>query len=42
MTNYVEAGALVGQGTIGGALLSQAVLDEGIRDVFAPGGDETS
>ena len=40
MTEYVEAGALVGQGTIGGALVSQAVLDEGISGVFAPGGQD--
>jgi hypothetical protein len=40
MTEFVEAGALVGQGTIGGALVSQAVLDEGISGVFAPGGQD--
>ena len=37
VTDYVEAAALVGQGTIGGALVSQAVLDEGNSGVFAPG-----
>ena len=40
MTKYVEAGALVGQGTIAGALVSQAVLDDGISGVFAPGGQD--
>ena len=40
MTDYIEAGALVGQGTIGGALVSQAVLDEGISGGFVPGGQD--
>ena len=41
MSEYAEVGAVVGQGTIAGALVSQAVLDEGIRDNFSPGdGDE--
>ena len=40
MTEYVEAGAIVGQGTIGRALVSQSVLDEGISGVFAPGGQD--
>ena len=32
---------MVGQGTLAGALVSQAVLDEGIRHNFSPGdGDE--
>ena len=31
-----EVGAVVGQGTIGGALVSQAVLDEGVKDHFKP------
>ena len=30
-------GAVVGQGTIGGALVSQAVLDEGVMQHFTPG-----
>ena len=37
----VKVGAVVGQGTIGGALVSQAVLDEGVNDkkiFFAPNG----
>ena len=32
-------GAVVGQGTIGGALVSQAVLDDGVMQHFTPGGD---
>ena len=43
LTSYTEAGALVGQGTIGGALISQGVLDEGIKKHYVPGGgDETN
>ena len=39
LTNYTEAGALVGQGTIGGAMVSQG----GIKRNFAPGGrDKTN
>ena len=40
MTEYVEAGAIVGQGTIGGSLVSQGVIDEGISANFAPGGQD--
>ena len=36
----VNVGAVVGQGTIGGALVSQAVLDEGVKDHFDPGGKD--
>ena len=36
----VNVGAVVGQGTIGGALVSQAVLDEGVKDHFDPGGND--
>jgi hypothetical protein len=36
----VDVGAVVGQGTIGGALVSQAVLDEGVKDHFIPGGED--
>ena len=34
----VKVGAVVGQGTIGGALVRQAVLDEGVNDkkIFLP------
>ena len=37
LSEFCEAGALVGQGTLGGALISQGVLDEGMRDEFLPG-----
>ena len=32
LTDYSGAGALVGQGTMGGALVSQGVLDQGISE----------
>ena len=35
-----EVGSVVGQGTIGGALVSQAVLDEGVKDHFSPGNED--
>ena len=37
LTEYTEVGAVVGQGTMGGALVSQAVLDEGTKKLFVPG-----
>ena len=37
VSSYTSAGAVVGQGTIGGALVSQAVLDEGVSAEFTPG-----
>ena len=40
MSEYTDVGAVVGQGTIGGALGSQVVLDEGISGQFAPGGGD--
>ena len=40
MTNYGEVGAIVGQRTIGGALVSQAVIYEGISVNFPPGGTD--
>jgi hypothetical protein len=40
VTNQASVGSVIGQGTIGGALVSQAVLDEGIREQFTPGGPE--
>ena len=40
MTHYEEVGAIVGQGTIGGALVSQGVIDEGISANFPPGGQD--
>ena len=36
----VNVGAVVGQGTIGGALVSQAVLDEGVKEHFTPGSED--
>merc|ERR1712015_450916 len=32
-------GAVLGQGTLGGALISQAVLDDGVASQFQPGED---
>ena len=40
MSSPREVGAVVGQGTMGGALVSQAVLDTGIQQEFHPGGEE--
>ena len=40
LTEYTGAGALVGHGTMGGALVSQGVLDQGISEQFAPGGGD--
>ena len=40
LSQYKEVGAVVGQGTIGGALVSQAVLDEGVGTEFTPGNKE--
>ena len=40
MSKFCHVGAVVGQGTIGGALGSQEVLDEGISEQFAPGGGD--
>ena len=37
LSDYADAGAIVGQGTIGGALGSQAVLDECISEYFSHG-----
>ena len=34
-----NVGAVVGQGILGGALVSQAVVDEGMTEHFQPGGD---
>ena len=38
VTEQTEVGAVVGQGTIGGALVSQAVLDEAATESFPPAG----
>jgi hypothetical protein len=40
VTGEANVGSVIGQGTIGGALISQAVLDEGIQEHFTPGGPE--
>ena len=40
MSNSSEVGAIVGQGTMGGALVSQGVLDDGIREQFPAGGED--
>ena len=32
MSEFTDVGAVVGQGTLGGALVSQAVLDDGISE----------
>ena len=40
MTEYANVGAVVGQGTMGGALVSQAVLDEGAKENFEPGNED--
>ena len=39
MTKFGEVGAVIGQGTIAGALVSQAALDDGVMEHLAPGGD---
>ena len=39
-SDRVNVGAVVGQGTIGGALVSQAVLDEGVKEHFEPGNED--
>ena len=38
ISGYSMVGAVLGQGTLGGALISQAVLDEGVMAQFPPGG----
>ena len=40
LSQFADAGAVVGQGTVGWALVSQAVLYEGIREQFSPGGED--
>ena len=40
MIQFTDVGAVVGQGTLGGALVSQAVLDHGISEQFATGGED--
>ena len=40
MSKSSEVGAIVGQGTMGGALVSQGVLDDGISEQFPAGGED--
>ena len=40
LTDSAEVGALVGQGSSGAAVASQAMIDEGLRQHFAGSGDE--
>ena len=40
MSKFANVGTVVGQGTLGGALVSQAVLDREISEQFAPGGED--
>ena len=40
MSEEADVGAVLGQGTLGGALISQAVLDDGVRDHFTPGAED--
>ena len=39
MTKFGNVGAVVGQGMLGSALVSQAVLDEAVMEHFPPGGE---
>ena len=39
MTRSIGVGAVVGQGMLGGALVSQGVLDEAVMEHLAPGGE---
>jgi hypothetical protein len=39
VTRFGEVGAVVGQGMLAGALVSQAVLDDGIMEHLPPGGE---
>ena len=38
-SKFGEVGAVLGQGTLGSAIISQAVLDEGVMEHFPPGGE---
>ena len=38
VTRFGEVGAVVGQGMLAGALVTQAVLDDGVMEHLAPGG----
>ena len=37
LSDYGEVGGVLGQGTRGGAIFSQAVLDEAVMEHFSPG-----
>ena len=39
MTRVGEVGAVIGQGMIGGCLVSQTVLDDGVMEHLPPGGE---
>ena len=39
MSQFGSVGAVVGQGMLGGALVSQAVLDDAVTENFPPGGE---
>ena len=39
-SEWAEVGSVLGQGTLGGALISQAVLDDGVKEHFEPGGED--
>ena len=39
MSRFADVGAVLGQGTLGGAIISQAVLDDGVMEHFPPGGE---
>ena len=39
LSDYSEVGAVLGQGTLGSAIVSQAVLDEAVMEHFLPGED---
>ena len=39
VTRFGEVGAVVGQGMLAGALVSQAVLDDGVMEHLTPGGE---
>ena len=39
MTKFGNVGAVVGQGMLGGSLVSQGLLDEAVREQFPPGGE---
>ena len=40
LSDKALVGAVVGQGTMGGALVSQGVLDDAVQEHFQPGGEE--